>query len=135
MHDGTYKPFKKVNDNSKYLHRDSDHPIKIIESVPKTVAHRINMLCSNNEIFTDVKREYEKELKSQGYKYLTLAFKPVENMEERKARLETKKIKSKSAREIQWFVPPFTKQVDGRTSVGKKFFAIMDSCFPKTHPL
>ena len=67
------------------------------------------MLCSNNEIFTDVKREYEKELKSQGYKDVSLVFKPAENMDERKARLETKKIKSKSARDIQWFVPPFTK--------------------------
>ena len=115
----TYRPFKKLNDNSKYLHRDSHHPIKIIESVPRTVAHRINMLCSSNEIFTNVKRDYENDLKSQGYKDVTLVFKPPENIEERKARSEIKKIKAKSSRDIQWFVPTYTKQVDGRTSVEK----------------
>ena len=57
-----YRHIKKFNDNSKYLHRD--HPIKIIESVPGTVAHRINMFCSSNEIFTNVKRDYENKLKS-----------------------------------------------------------------------
>ena len=34
-----------------------------------------------------------------------------------------------------WFVSPFSKQVEKETSVGKKFFAALDSCFPKHHPL
>ena len=90
LHEGTYRPFKKLNNNSKYLNRDSDHPTKVIESVPRRVAHRINMLCSNNEILTNVKREYENDLKSQGYKDVALLFKPPENIEERKARTEKK---------------------------------------------
>ena len=136
LHDGTYRPFKKPNDNSKYLSKHSDHPKKVLESVPLTVAHRINMLCSNQEIFSSVKNDYEMDLKLQGYKNVSLEYKPPENLEERMVHSENKKKKNeKKSRQILWFVPPFTKQIDRGTSVGRKFFTIIDTCIPKTHPL
>ena len=58
-----YGPFKKQNDNTRYLHASSDHPESILKSIPKIVQNRINMLCSSKAIFENRKLEYEEALK------------------------------------------------------------------------
>ena len=39
-----YEPYKKKNDNTKYLSVDSDHPDIILKGIPNIVETRINML-------------------------------------------------------------------------------------------
>ena len=87
------------------------------------------MLCSNKEIFINNRNEYEKDLTSQGYKNVTFVFKPPENIEERKVRAENKKIKAKKSKNVLWFLPPYTKKVDGRTSVGKNSSLLSTAVF------
>ena len=38
LNDGTYKPYKKTNDETKYIHVDSYHPPTIIKQIPKSIA-------------------------------------------------------------------------------------------------
>ena len=116
-----YEPYKKKNDNTKYLSVDSDHPDIILKSIPKIVENRINMLSSSKEIFDKKKIEYENALKKQGYENVSFKYKNVESLDERKLKAE-KKLKNKSkAREVIWFLPPYSKQVESTTSVGKSF--------------
>ena len=129
-----YEPYKKKNDNTKYLSVDSDHPDIILKRIPNIVENRINMLSSSKEIFDKKKIEYEDALKKQGHKDVSFKFKNAESLEERKLKAE-KKLKNKSkAREVLWVLPPYSKQVENTTSVGKTFFKILDECFQKaTH--
>ena len=68
LNDGTYKPSKKPNDETKYIHVDSDHPASIIKQIPKSIATRLSSLSSSKEIFLEAAQSYEQNLASCGYK-------------------------------------------------------------------
>ena len=86
----TYEPYKKNNDNTKYLSVDSDHPDIILKGIPNIVETRINMLSSSKEIFDKKKIEYENALKKQGYKNVSFKYKNAKSLEERKLKTEKK---------------------------------------------
>merc|ERR1711989_98161 len=93
----------------------------ILKRIPNIVENRINMLSSSKEIFDKKKIEYEDALKKQGDKDVSFKFRNAESLEERKLKAE-KKLKNKSkAREVLWFLPPYSKQVENTSSVGKSF--------------
>ena len=50
-------------------------------------------------------------------------------------RARKKQINRSKARQVTWFNPPFSKQVESSKSVGRAFFAALDQCFPSDHPL
>ena len=60
-----YEPYKKKNDNTKYLSVDSDHPEVILKGIPNIMENRINMLSSSKEIFDKKKIEYEDAMKNK----------------------------------------------------------------------
>ena len=126
-----YQPYKKKNDNTKYLSVDSDHPDIILKGIPHIVENRITMLSSSKEIFDKKKIKYENALKKQGYKDVSFKYKKAESLEERNLKAE-KKLKDKSkAREVIWFLPPYSKQVENTTSVGKSFSKYWMNVFQK----
>ena len=47
LNNGTYKPYKKPNDEMKYIHVDSDHPPSIIKQIPMSIATRLSSLSSS----------------------------------------------------------------------------------------
>ena len=53
LNDGTCKPYKKPNDETEYIHVDSDHPPSIIKQIPKSIATRLSSLSSSKEIFLE----------------------------------------------------------------------------------
>ena len=53
LNDGTYKPYKKPNDETKYIHVGSDHPPSIIKQISKSIATRLSSLSSSKEIFLE----------------------------------------------------------------------------------
>ena len=107
----------------------------MLNSVPNIVNDRINRLCSDENIFKEEKQAYEKALKSQGHKNLNFKYKTPESVEERENKMKIKAKNKQKARQILWFVPPYTRQIERGCTVGKRFFQILDSCFPKEHPL
>ena len=63
----TYKPYKKPNDETKYIHVGSDHPPSIIKQIPKSIATRLSSLSSSKEIFLEAAQSYEQNLANCGY--------------------------------------------------------------------
>ena len=51
LNDGIYKPYKKPNDETKYIHVDSDHPPSIIKQIPKSIATRLSSLYHQRKYF------------------------------------------------------------------------------------
>ena len=45
--DGTYKPYRKPNDESMYIHKKSTHPPNIIKQIPFSIEKRLSNLSSN----------------------------------------------------------------------------------------
>ena len=60
--DGTYKPYKKSNDQLLYVNASSNHPPQIIKQLPISISNRSSNNCSNKQIFNMSKGEYEKAL-------------------------------------------------------------------------
>ena len=54
------RPYKKPNNETKYIHVDSDHPPSIIKQIPKSIA----TISSSKEIFLEAAQSYEQNLAS-----------------------------------------------------------------------
>ena len=65
--DGTYKPYKKPNDNPLYINISSNHPSNIIKQIPTIISKRISEISSSEEIFKNAAPYYEDALKASGY--------------------------------------------------------------------
>ena len=53
LNDGTYKPCKKSNNETRYIHVYSDHPSSITKQIPKSIAARFSSLSSSKDIFLE----------------------------------------------------------------------------------
>ena len=131
LNDGTYKPYKKPNDETKYIHVDSDHPPSIIKQIPKSIATRLSSLSSSKETFLESAQSYEQNLASCGYKekltYVEQSARKPKGNEKRK-------------RNIIWFNSPYSKTV--KANIDKYFFRLINkplklsySCMPNLKSL
>ena len=68
--DGTYKSYKKQNDQLLYVNTSSNHPPEIIKQLTIYISNRLSNNSSNKQIYDISKGEYEKALKRSGYKKL-----------------------------------------------------------------
>ena len=60
--DGTYKSYKKLNDQLLYVNTSSNHPPQIIKQLPISISNRLSNNSSNKQVFDMSKGEYEKVL-------------------------------------------------------------------------
>ena len=73
--DGTYKPYKKTNDQLLYVNTSSNHPPQIIKQLPISISNRLSNNSYNNKPAFDMsKSEYEKALRESGYKNVSLIY-------------------------------------------------------------
>ena len=63
---GTFKPYRKPNNDPIYVHKDSNHPPQVLKELPKTIGKRISTISSSREIFESSKIEYKNALKISG---------------------------------------------------------------------
>ena len=119
LNDGSFKPFRKPDDETNYIHVDSDHPPNIIKQLPISIEKRLSSLSSSKEIFDQAKPYYQDALKKGGHNYI-LEYKEITVNNNRRRK-----------RNIIWFNPPFSKTV--ATNVGKLFLNLLDKHFPKNH--
>ena len=68
--DGTYKLYKKPNDQLLYVNTSSNHPPQIIKQLPISISNRLSNNSSNKPAFDMSKGEYEKALRESRYKTL-----------------------------------------------------------------
>ena len=115
-----YHPYRKPNDTSLYIHRESNNPPNILSELPTMISDRISTLSCNQEEFETAQGEYNTSLKNSGFNEKIKYQPKPENCQPRQRR-----------RNIIWFNPPFSKQVT--TNIGKHFLALISKHFPPQH--
>ena len=113
----SHGPYRKPNDTTLYIHRDSNHPPLVIKEVPKIINDRLNNISSNEKLFNKATAEYQKALDTSGYNY-RLKYKKQEREKDANSSAGEKQAKKK--RNILYFTPPFNKNV--KTNTGETLF-------------
>ena len=109
LENSTYRPYKKENNQIKYINIESKHPPSIIKQLPLSIEFRLSSLTSSEEIFSDSVIPYQDALDKSGYKH-KLKY---------KANIDIVSNKKQRKRNIIWFNPPYSKNV--KTNIGKIF--------------
>ena len=125
LNDGSYRPYKKPNEETNYIHVNSDHPPpppSILKQLPKSIEKRLSSLSSSKEIFEETAPYYEQHLSNCGYK---------EKLNYRDPTPQNLITKRKRQRNILWFNPPYSKTV--KTKIAKLFLQLIKKHFPKEH--
>ena len=125
LNTGTYKPYRKPNDEILYIHAKSNHPANILKQLPISIETRLSNLSSNPEIFHEASMHYQNILNQSGYDY-KLQYQPPNNENENRS-----KSPKNRKRNIIWFNPPFSKNVSN--NIGKDFLLLIQKHFPNEH--
>ena len=105
LNTGTYKPYRKPNDKTLYIHAKSNHPGNILKQLPISIEIRLSNLSSNPGIFHEASKHYQNILNQSAYDY-KLQYKPPNNEKENKS-----KSSKNRKRNIIWFNTPFSKNI------------------------
>ena len=122
LNDGSYRPYKKPNEETNYIHVNSDHPPSILKQLPKSIEKRLSFLSSSKEIFEETAPYYQQHLSNCGYK---------EKLNYRDPTPQNLITKRKRQRNVLWFNPPYSRTV--KTKIGKFFLQLIKKHFPKEH--
>ena len=118
----TYAPYRKQNNEIRYIKTESNHPNNIIMQIPRMIGKRITKRSINQDEFNKVANNYNEALKLSGYKK-GITYEPE----------ETTTNKRKRTRKTIWYNPPFCKTV--KTRIKRKFIDLVKKCFSKENPL
>ena len=121
-----YKAYSKPATTPLYVHSKSNHPPCIIKNIPEAINKRLSEISSDEEAFKEAAPPYQEALQKSGYSY-TLKFTPPQQS------LKSTTHKRKRQRNIIWFNPPFSKNV--QTNIGREFRNLIQRCFPPNHKL
>ena len=80
LNEGTYKPYHKPDNETNYIHKDSNHPPSIIRQIPLSIERRISNLSSKEHIFKEPIPYYEAALQRSGYNH-NFTYKPMQNQQ------------------------------------------------------
>ena len=127
LNDGSYRPYRKPNDETHYIHIQSDHPPSITKQLPQSIEKRSSQLSSSKYIFYKTTLYYEQRLASCGYNKKLTYQKQRENIE------NLKNIGKNRKRNIIWFNPSYSKSL--KTKISKYFFRLLNKHFPPGHKL
>ena len=111
LNDGFYRPYRKPNHETHYIHIQSDHPPSINKQLPRSVKMRLSQLSSSKDIFYETTPYYEQRLTSCRYNEKLTYQQQGENIE------NNKNIGKNRKRNIIWFNPPYSKSL--KTNIGK----------------
>ena len=118
LNDGSYKPYKKPNDETLYINAKSNHPPNIIKQLPISVENRLRSLSSSKRIFDEAAPHYQDALDKCGFDH---------KLEYKSDTSQKKNGSRKRSRKVIWFNPPFSKSVS--TNVAKEFLSLVDKHF------
>ena len=126
LQDGTYKPFRKANNDPLYIDSRSNHPPCIIKQLPLSVNRRISSLSSDQSTFNSAVPLYEDALRRSHF-HTRLEFQPDNND------TISRTNRRRRHRNVIWFNPPFSKTV--KTNIARSFLQLIDKHFPPSSPL
>ena len=79
LNEGIYKPYTKPNNEIKYIHKNSNHPLSVIRQITLSIIEsRLSTLPFNEKIFQEAVPPYHKALQSSGCRH-TLTYKRPKN--------------------------------------------------------
>ena len=107
MNTGTYKPYRKPNDEILYIHAKSNHPANILKQQPISNETRLSNLSSNPEIFHEASKHYQNILNQPGYDY-KLQYKPPNNENENRSHLKIERETSSGSTHLFQRMSPTT---------------------------
>ena len=120
----SYQPYKKPNDELKYINVLSNHPPQILKQLNTTINDRLSRNSSSELIFNESKHQYENASRKSGFEskltYIDSTAPTNKKMISRK-------------RKITWFNPLYNQNVS--TNIAKIFLKLVDKHFPRTHRL
>ena len=122
LNTGTYKPYRKPNDEILYINAKSNHTANILKQLPISIETRLSNLSNNPEIFHEASMHYKNILNQSGYDY-KLQYQPTNNENDNRS-----KSPKNRKRNIIWFNPPFSKNVSN--NIGKDFLLLIQKHFP-----
>ena len=112
LHNGKFQPYKKPNNDTLYINKQSNHPPVIIKQIPKSVSRRVSKLLSDYATFTNAAPTYNDALKNSGFN-TNIEYLPDEDSKSRATQ------QRKRSRSIIWFNPPYSRNI--KTNEGRKF--------------
>lgn len=122
LNNGSYKPYRKPNSETLYIHAKSNHPPNIIKQLPLSVETRLSKLSSDEQIFNEASKHYQETINKCGYNH-KLTFTKSSNTAAAPDKVRKRK--------IIWFNPPFSKNVS--TNLGRLFLNLVNKHFHKEH--
>ena len=128
--DGTYKPYRKPNDEPLYINRLSNHPPAITRQLPLSVNKRINKLSCNRTSFDASSQLYNNALRQSNYD-ATLTYDQPTSNDNDSANSSTQR--RNRQRNVIWYNPPYSKNV--KTNIGQQFLQLIDKHFPTSNKL
>ena len=116
----SYQPFRKPNNEPKYINISSNHPPQVLKQLPKSIEKRLSKISSFKEIFDNSNYLNEKALQESGFKE-ELCY------QQKDVNANSNRNKKKCQHKIIWFNPPFSKSM--KTNLGKEFFKLLKHHF------
>ena len=154
LHQETFEPYRKPNDNPNYIHIQSNHPKPTIKNLPTAVNKRLSEISCNKEVFDKHKGDYETALRNSELPH-NLSYREGRGRVNRETQEQTHRNtrnndptigrpsppdhpttgrkKRNRNRKVTWFNPPFN--IDLKTNIGREFLKLIDKNFPKDNPL
>ena len=68
LRNGSYRPYKRPNDELKYINGLSNYPLQILKQLTTTISDRLSRNSSNGLIFNESKHQYEDALSKIDFK-------------------------------------------------------------------
>ena len=121
LRNGSFKPYRKPNNDSRYVNASSNHPPTIIKHIPKSISQRLSTISSDKQTFKAAAPHYNNMLKNSGFQQ------KVEYIPNPPEPTQRKKRK----RNVIWYNPPYSQNV--KTNVGKRFLSLINKHFGNGH--
>ena len=123
LNNGSYKPYRKPNDDPLCISQFSNHPPPIIRELPHSINRRINTLCCDKETFEEAAPTCNDALTQSNFNAQL-------KYEQPKTSTSTR---NKRQRNVIWYKPPFSKNV--KTNIAREFLRLIDKHFSHNNKL
>ena len=115
LNDQTYEPYRKPNNESVYINKQSNHPLNIIADIPKAISKHLTTISCNKSVFDKNVDMYQTALKNSGFDGTITYNDKTEHANN--VNIEEANQARRRKRAIIWYNPSYYMNV--KTNIGK----------------